>query len=43
MFKPDSLALAMETGDVKEKTLDGMRKKKMMWCDTSILHHYFVS
>jgi hypothetical protein len=30
MLKHDPLASAMETSDVKEKTLDGMRKKKMM-------------
>jgi hypothetical protein len=30
MFRHDPLASAMETSGVKEKTLDGMRKKKMM-------------
>jgi hypothetical protein len=30
MLKRDPLASAMETSNMKEKTLDGMRKKKMM-------------
>jgi hypothetical protein len=30
MLKCDPLASSMETSDDREKTLDGMRKKKMM-------------